>query len=94
MKADCYNFANFFLLFPDIEITRYHFLFIFKGCLKEDKASMELWNNNNIKYIKFCQINDEEFFLSPNNDILKKIIFDMKNYSLVDIISNKTFEYI
>ena len=89
VKCDCYNLANFFAIFNDIVVDRYHFMFIFKGGLNEDKKSMEFCDVNDINYIKYCEKNKEQYFLDSGNRILKKIVFDDKNFSLVDCIKNR-----
>ena len=88
VKFDCYNLANFFAFFNDIIVDRYHFMFIFKGGLNEDEKSMEFCEKNDIKYIKYCEKNKEQYFLDANNQILKQIIFDDKNFTSVDCIKN------
>ena len=89
VKCDCYNLANFFAIFNDIVVDRYHFMFIFKGGLNEDKKSMEFCDVNDIDYIKYCEKNKEQYFLDSGNRILKQIVFDDKNFSLVDCIKNR-----
>ena len=88
VKYDCFNLANFFAIFKNVVIDRYHFLFIFKGGLNEDKNSMEFCENNDIYYIKYCEKGKEQFFLDSDNKIINQIIFDQKNFTLVECIKN------
>ena len=89
VKLDCYNFANFFAIFDDIEVKRYHFLFVFQAGFREDTNNMQYCNNNGIKFIKFCIYDKKPFFLDSRNQIITDIVFDRKSYSLVELISNK-----
>ena len=53
VKCDCYSFANFFALFNDIRLKRYHFAFIFQGGYNQNKQNMSFCIKHNIKFFKF-----------------------------------------
>ena len=92
VKNDCYKFANFFSLFDDIFIDRFHFFFIFKAGINEDKSSIDFCLKSNIKFIKYCEKNNEQYFLDEENKKLNILIFDLKSFSLVECITNKNLD--
>lgn len=87
VRFDCYKFAQFFNL-PEInlEIVKYHFLFIFQGGLEEDTNSMEFCFQNNIKFIKYFVKDNLPIFTDSNNNIINNLIFNDTTHSLVDNI--------
>jgi hypothetical protein len=86
-KYDCYQFADFFKDI-NIEVNKYHFLFIFQAGLKEDIDSMEFCQNNGIKYLKYCVKDKNPLFADSSNQIIDSLIFDNKSYSLVNLINS------
>ena len=92
VKNDCYKFAKFFSLFDDIFIDRFHFFFIFKAGINEDKSSIDFCLKSNIKFIKYCEKNNEQYFLDEENKKLNILIFDLKSFSLVECITNKNLD--
>ena len=94
VKEDCYNFANFFSIFDNFQIKRYHFFFIFQSGIAEDKDSMKYCDNNNMKYIKFCIKNKIPLFLDSNNNQIKELIFNQTSNSMVELIRNNSLEKI
>ena len=89
IKNDCYGFANFFLIFKNIEIKKYHFIFVFQaGDEKKKKTMFEFCDKNNLKYIKFTIENKKPIFYDSDNKIIKDIIFNKKSYSMVDLVKN------
>ena len=89
IKKDCYNFSNFFSIFNNIEVKRYHFIFIFQaGNGTKSKAMFEFCDKNNLKYIQFTIENKKPIFYDAYNKIIDDIIFDKKSYSMVDLIKN------
>ena len=88
VKPDCYNFSNFFSVFNDIEIKKYHFIFIFQAGSNEDTKSMEFCNNNHIKFIKFKMENKTPKFLNSSNEEITDLVFDNVSQTMVDIIKN------
>ena len=89
VKSDCYNFSDFFALFNGIEMDRYHFFFVFKSGLNEDSNSMSFCINNDIKFIKFCELDKKPIFTNSLNKIIDKLVFDLTNFSLVECIKNR-----
>ena len=88
VKPDCYNFSNFFSIFNDIEIKKYHFLFIFQTGIIEDTESMKFCNDNHIKFIKFKMENKTAKFYNSSNEQITDIVFDNSSHTIVDIIKN------
>ena len=62
VKCDCYSFANFFALFNDIRLKRYHFDFIFQVGYNQNKQNMSFCIKHNIKFFKFVIKNNSVFF--------------------------------
>ena len=86
-KYDCYDFADFFKDI-NIEVNQYHFIFIFQASLEEDKESMKFCQNNGIKYLKYCIIDEKPVFSNSSNRIIESLIFDNKSFSLVNLIKS------
>lgn len=88
--SDCYNISNFFAIFDNIEIKRYHFLFIIPA--KNNKNIQDMINffvSNRIDYIKFGLDNNKKpTFLDSTNEVIKNIIFDKNSFSLVERINS------
>ena len=88
VKVDCLDLSHFFNS-CDINVTNYHFIFIFQAGEKEARNSMKFCTDNNIKFIKFLIKNKKPLFSDSDNNIIDNIVFNNKSYSLVDqIISN------
>ena len=92
VKPDCYNFSNFFSIFNDIEIKKYHFLFIFQTGITEDTESMKFCNDNHIKFIKFKMENKTPIFYNSSNEKITDIAFDNSSHTIVDIIKNNNLQ--
>ena len=88
VKCDCYSFANFFALFNDIRLKRYHFAFIFQGGYNQNKQNMFFCIKHNIKFFKFVIKNNSAFFLNSRNIIIKDLVFNKESNSLVDLIDD------
>ena len=90
VNNDCYNFANFFSIFDNIEVKRYHFLFIIQGgYVKNQKPMIDFLESKGIKYIKFfIDVNKNIFFLDSQNNKIKNLIFDTKSNTIVELIQN------
>ena len=90
VNNDCYNFANFFSIFDNIEIKRYHFLFIIQAGYVENQQNMiNFFTTNRIKYIKFfIDKNKNAIFLDSQNNKIKNLIFDKKSHTIVELIQN------
>ena len=86
-KYDCYNLADFFNEI-NINVTQYHFIFIFQAGLEEDTQSMEFCKNNGIKYLKYCTKGKKPIFSNSSNTKIESLIFDDKSYSLVNLINS------
>lgn len=89
VNQDCYSFADFFSLFDNIEVKRYHFFFVFQAGIEENKKAIEFCDNNSINYIKFCLPDKKPTFLDSDDKIIKKIFFDKKSLSMAYLIGGK-----
>ena len=89
VNQDCYNFADFFSLFDNIEVRRYHFFFIFQAGIEHNKKAIEFCINNSINYIKFCLVDKKPNFFDSDDIIIKKIFFDKQSSSMAYLIGNK-----
>ena len=88
--SDCYNISNFFAIFDNIEIKRYHFLFIIPAKKNDDIQKMiDFFITNRIDYIKFgLDINKNPTFLDSTNEVIKNLFFDKNSFSLVERIKS------
>ena len=92
VNSDCYNFANFFSIFDNIEVKKYHFLFIIQGRNEQNQKSMiEFLVKNRINYIKFyLNIYDKTpIFTDSKNQRIDSLVFDNKSFTEVELINPK-----
>ena len=90
VNNDCYNFANFFSIFDNIEVKRYHFLFIIQGgYVKNQHKMIEFLKTNKINYIKgFIAKNKNMIFLDSKDNEIKNLIFDAKSNTIVELVKS------
>ena len=89
VNSDCYKFANFFSIFDNIEVKRYHFLFIIQGnCKTNQKTMLSFLIENRINYIKFnLDIeNNNPIFTDSNGKMIKTLVFNDRSFTAVELI--------